>query len=181
MKTVFLAFICVFSLQTTAHAQAFMTEEGTAEFTSKVPLHTFTGSSENLVGQVDLTNKTIDFYIDLSTLKTGNKKRDKDMYITLETKDYPFAEFFGKLVSDFDPTISDPQAVRVAGEFKIHGVTRKIEVDGSLQKTPAGLVVVANWQINIKDYNIVPPSLLIMKVDEVQDIRIEATLAPTNS
>ena len=163
------------------YAQTFMSENGTAEFTSKVPLHTFTGSSEYLIGQVNLVEKTIDFYIDLTTLKTGNKKRDKDMLITLETKEYPFAEFFGSLQSDFDPSSAAEQPVTVAGEFKIHGVTRKIEVDGLMQVTPEGLSVKAEWQLNLKDYNIVPPSLLVVKVDEVQDIKINTILSPVNN
>ena len=164
-----------------AGAQTFMGEQGKAEFTSKVPLHTFTGSSEYLIGQVNLLENTVDFYIDLTTLKTGNKKRDKDMLITLETKDYPFAEFFGTLQSEFDPSSPAEQPVTVAGEFKIHGVTRKIEVPGLMQVTPQGLKIQAEWQLNLKDYNIVPPSLLVMKVDEVQDIKINALLPAVNN
>lgn len=173
--------LLVLLLNVPVFAQTFMGEKGKAEFTSKVPLHTFTGSSDNLVGQVNLLENTVDFYIDLSTLRTGNKKRDKDMFITLETKDYPFAEFFGSLQSEFDASRSDKQPVTVAGEFKIHGVTRKVEVNGLMQVTPDGLVVEAEWQMNLKDYNIVPPSLLIVKVDEVQDIKINALLAAVNN
>ena len=173
--------LLVVLFSTPALAQTYMGENGTAEFTSKVPMHTFTGSSEYLTGQVNLVENTVDFYIDLTTLKTGNKKRDKDMLITLETKDYPFAEFFGSLQTEFDTSSSAEQPVTVAGDFKIHGVTRKIEVDGRMQMTPDGLQVQAEWQINIKDYNIVPPSLLIMKVDEVQEIKINALLSPVNN
>ena len=160
-----------------AFAQTYMGESGKAEFTSKVPLHTFTGSSEYLIGQVNLVENTVDFYIDLTTLKTGNKKRDKDMLITLETKEYPFAEFFGTIQTTFDASNTSKQPVTVAGDFKIHGVTRKIDVEGFMQMTPEGLAVEAEWQLNLADYNIVPPSLLIVKVDEVQDIKINAVLS----
>ena len=181
MIRIFITAFVVLLFNTSAFAQTFMSENGKAEFTSKVPLHTFTGSSEYLIGQVNLVENTVDFYIDLTTLKTGNKKRDKDMLITLETKDYPFAEFFGTLQTPFDASNSAQQPVTVAGEFKIHGVTRKIEVEGVMQVTPEGLAVQAGWQLNIKDYNIVPPSLLVMKVDEVQDINIDVLLAPVNN
>ena len=164
-----------------AAAQTYMAENGTAEFTSKVPLHTFTGSSDYLVGQINLVENTVDFYIDLTTLKTGNKKRDKDMLITLETKEYPFAEFFGNIQTEVDPASSVDQPVKVVGDFKIHGVTRKIEVDGIIQIKPEGLMVQAEWQLNLADYNIVPPSLLVVKVDEVQDIKIQALLPPVNN
>lgn len=173
-----LAFLLLFAA--TTHAQVFNTEKGTAEFTSSVPLHTFTGTSDKLIGQVNLDESTIDFYIDVNTLKTGNKKRDKDMRITLESKEFPFAEFFGKLVSPFDPSSTEKQPAVVKGKFTIHGVSQEIEVEGTLQSTAKGLHVEANWDLNLKDYDIVPPSLLIVKVDEVQKVRIDALLAPAN-
>lgn len=176
-----LALLALALSQSPARAQAFKTESGRAEFTSSVPLHTFTGTSESLVGLIDLDEKTVDFYIDLTTLETGIGKRDKDMRTTLETDEYPFAEFFGKLVSNFDPSSSAPQPATVRGDFTIHGVTREVEITGTLQNTDGGLKVDAGWDLNLKDYDIEPPSLLIVKVDEVQKIRIEALLKPVSS
>ncbi len=162
-------------------AQVYMTEGGRAEFTSSVPLHTFTGTSDRLAGRIDLAEGTVDFYLDLETLDTGIGKRDKDMRETLETDQFPFAEFFGTLATPFDPASRAAQSVRVQGTFKLHGVEREVEIEGTLQQTADGLRVEAAWDINLDDYDIVPPRLLIVKVDEVQAIRIEATLSPENS
>lgn len=158
--------------------QAFMTKTGHAEFTSSVPLHTFTGTSEHLVGRISLPDSTVDFYLDLTTLETGIGKRDKDMRTTLETDTYPFAEFFGTLVTPFDPDREGAQPVTVRGAFTLHGVTREVTIDGTLRRTAEGLKVEAAWEINLNDYNITPPSLLIVRVDEVQKVRIEALLEP---
>jgi polyisoprenoid-binding protein YceI len=163
-----------------ATGQAYMTRTGHAEFTSSVPLHSFTGTSEHLVGKINLPDSTVDFYLDLTTLETGIGKRDKDMRTTLETDEYPFAEFFGTLVSPFDPTRREPQPATVRGEFKLHGVTRTVTIDGTLQMTPDGLQLEAAWEINLNDYNIEPPSLLIVRVDEIQKVRIEAMLEPVD-
>lgn len=163
-----------------ALAQTYMTESGHAEFSSDVPLHTFTGTSDHLVGQINLDEATVDFYLDLETLRTGIGKRDRDMRETLETKEHPFAEFFGKLISSFDPGNSAAQPVRVQGEFTVHGVTRNVEIEGTLQPVSEGLKVEAAWQLNLNDYDIEPPSLLIMRVREIVDVRIEAMLPPTN-
>lgn len=168
-------------LITPTRAQSFVTEAGRAEFTSSVPLHTFTGTSDQLVGRIDLATGTVDFYLDLETLDTGIGKRDKDMRETLETGRFPFAEFFGTLTTPFDPSSRGPQPVRVQGTFKLHGVEREVEIEGTLQQTADGLTVEAAWNINLDDYGIVPPRLLVIKVDEVQAIRIEALLSPENS
>ncbi|MDZ7691958.1 MAG: YceI family protein [Balneolaceae bacterium] len=162
-----------------ADGQSFKTESGHAEFQSEVPLHTFTGTSDHLVGLINLEDSTVDFYIDLNTLETGISKRDKDMKSTLETDNYPFAEFFGKLVSDFDPKDNAPQPVTVKGEFKIHGISREVEIDGTLQNTDEGLKVQASWTLNIENYDIEPPGILFYRVDKNQDIEIEAVLTKT--
>ncbi|MDR8391018.1 YceI family protein [Aliifodinibius sp. S!AR15-10] len=162
-------------------AQSYKTETGHAEFESEVPLHTFTGISDHLVGLIDLSDSTVDFYIDMNTFDTGINKRDKDMRRTLETDKYPFAEFFGKLVSNFDTTTNQPQQVTVRGEFTIHGVTQDLELTGTLQKTADGLKVKASWTLNIEEYDIEPPGILFYRVDENQDIQIEATLTPIES
>jgi polyisoprenoid-binding protein YceI len=159
-------------------AQNFKTEEGKATFYSKVPLHNFEGNSENLVGLIDLNEGTVDFYIDLETLDTGNGKRDKDMKLTLETKKYPFAEFFGKLTSEFDPSSNEIQDVTVKGTFKIHGQEKEIEVDGTLQMKEDGLHLTAGWILNLLEYKIEPPKVLFIKVDKDQEIEIQALLKP---
>lgn len=164
-----------------ADAQAFKTEKGTAEFHSKVPLHTFTGRSDHLTGMINLADSTVDFYIDLNTLETGISKRDKDMRNTLETEEYPFAEFYGKLVSVFDPDNEEPQEVTVRGEFTIHGVSRELEVEGTLQPVGNGLRLTAVWTLNIEDYDIEPPGILFYRVNENQDIEIDAQLNPTET
>src|SRR6056297_4211127 len=123
------AILIIFLLiSSSVNAQSFMTEEGDVEFTSSVPLHTFTGTSSQLKGLIDLDKNLVDFYIDLQTLDTGNGRRDRDMYSTLNVEEHPFAEFTGELISDFDPDSDTSQDVTVEGDFTVNGVDRKITV-----------------------------------------------------
>jgi polyisoprenoid-binding protein YceI len=160
--------------------QAYMTKTGHAEFDSSVPLHSFTGKSDHLVGKINLDDSTVDFYLDVNTLETGISKRDKDMLETLKAEEYPFAEFFGQLASSFEPDKNGSQQVTVEGEFTVHGVTKDLTVEGSLEKTSEGLQVNAAWTINMEDYDIEPPGILFYRVSEEIDIRIDALLKPTD-
>lgn len=172
---------CLFTLLSAnfSPGQSYMTESGHVEFDSSVPLHSFTGQSDHLVGKITLKDSIVDFYIDVTTLKTGIGKRDNDMLRTLDANEYPFAEFYGKLVSDFDTAKSEPQEVEVRGEFTIHGVTKEVTIPGTLQKTNAGLQVKASWKINMEDYDIEPPGILFYRVSEIIDVSVSATLNPT--
>ncbi len=178
MKKVIFTFLAGILISLNISAQSYYTEDGKAIFKSKVPLHNFTGSSENLVGMIKLEDMSVDFYLDLETLDTGNGKRDKDMKLTLETEKHPFGEFFGKITTDFDPELSTEQDVTVVGNFTIHGITQEVEINGTLTATDDGLLVKAAWILNLKDYEIRPPKLLFVKVDEKQEIEIEALLKP---
>ena len=163
------------------YAQVYETSSGHVEFDSSVPLHSFTGQSDHLTGQINLSDGTVDFYVDLTTIETGIAARDKDMRETLETDRYPFAEFFGSLESSFDSSAMEPQKVKVAGEFTVHGVSQNVEIDGTLKKTEDGLEVSAEWELNIRDYDIEPPGILFYRVSEVQTVRIETLLTPKMS
>lgn len=178
MKTLLSLLFVLFAYTINVNAQVYKTETGKAVFLSKVPLHDFEGSSDHLIGLINLEDKTVDFYLDLETLDTGNGKRDKDMRLTLETKKFPFGEFFGKLVSDFDTSSSEVQPAKVQGVFKIHGKEKDVEIDGTLQMTEDGILLTAAWILNLKDYEIKPPRLLVIKVDEKQEITINALLTP---
>lgn len=172
LVSVALLSVCV----TAAAAQTFTTREGTVTFTSAVPLHEFEGVSHDLNGMISLADSTVDFFVDLETLKTGIGKRDRDMRRTLETDAFPFAEFTGKLVSRLDVSLETAQEAVVRGEFTIHGVSRDVEITGEITPDGEALQLTASWTLSLEDYSIEPPSLLFMKVDPIQVISIAAIL-----
>lgn len=180
MKWQFLFFCSwiILSLPMQAEAQVYYSETGHAEFTSSVPLHSFTGSSDHLTGMIDLQEKLVDFYLDLETLDTGNNMRDNDMYETLNVDEYPFAEFTGSLPTSFDTTSTEKQEVSVRGEFTIHGVTRTKTVTGTLQKVEEGIQLQAEWVLDITNYDIEPPGILFYRVEDKMDVRIDVLLKP---
>ncbi|MEX0681021.1 MAG: YceI family protein [Balneolales bacterium] len=157
----------------------YMTESGYAEFSSSVPLHTFTGKSRHLVGMIDFNENVIDFYLDLSTIKTGIGRRDRDMYRTLNIDEFPFAEFTGKLELQVDPETNSRQHVTADGEFTVHGVTRDVRINGYIEKQEnGGLLLEAEWTLLLENYEIEPPGILFYRVSDEQKIRIEVLLEP---
>lgn len=168
--------VLLFCYPCLAEAQTYKTESGDIEFTSSVPLHSFTGVSDKLVGQINLADSTVDFYVDLNTLKTGISKRDRDMLNTLEADKYPFAEFYGKLVSGFSLNSTEPQKVTVEGTFKVHDVSREVSINGVLQNSDDGLQVMADWTLDMEDYDIRPPGILFYRVSEIIEVSIDTIL-----
>jgi polyisoprenoid-binding protein YceI len=156
-----------------------VTNTGFVSFISDAPFEKFTGTSKSLTGRIDAQTDTVDFYLDLNTLRTGIKLRDEHMRENyLETSKYPFAEFYGVLVKKPDYTRRTRQPVQVKGQFKIHGVAREMVIDGFLTPTANGIDIEAAWQVKLSDHNIPIPSIIIRKLSEIQDVSIKASLTP---
>lgn len=174
----FLVICIILVVPAISHAQVYETTNSHVEFDSSVPLHSFTGRTDNLTGQINLSEGIVDFYVDLATVKTGIDARDRDMQETIETDRFPFAEFYGTLVTPFDSSTTEPQPVAVEGDFAVHGVSRAVRITGVLQREGSDLRVTAEWELNIEDYDIVPPGILFYRVSEIQKVRINALLTP---
>lgn len=160
----------------TAEELVYYTESGEAEFSSSVPLHTFTGRSGHLTGLIDPAENFIDFYLDMNTLRTGIGRRDRDMFNTLNVDEHPFAEFTGSFESDVDFENSGEQTVIVTGEFSVNGVTRDIRIEGEIQHSENEITIEAGWELLLEDYEIEPPGILFYRVDNEILIQIMATL-----
>ena len=179
-----LIFLLFFQLQTEVSSQdvnsntVYYSDSGTAEFTSDVPLHSFTGRSDHLTGMIDPSENLIDFYLDLNTLKTGIGKRDRDMYSTLNADEHPFAEFTGSMDSPGLPTAGQETTVTAAGEFTINDITKAMSVDGTLTDTAEGIRLKATFPILLSDFDIEPPGILFYRVNDEQTVEIDILLKP---
>ncbi|PWN07353.1 YceI family protein [Rhodohalobacter mucosus] len=156
----------------------YVTESGHVTFTSSVPLHSFSGESDHLTGMIDPDSNLVDFYLDLKTLKTGIRKRDSDMYKTLNVETHPFAEFTGTLDNPLDLSSGEHQSVEVTGTFTINGIQREKSVEGTISKQVDSIYLKASFTINLDDYEIEPPGILFYRVDETQEIDINTELTP---
>lgn len=166
---------------TNVNAQSYVSEEGYVEFESSAPLLTFKGISNNLTGLIDFDQNLVDFYVDLNTIDTGIRLRNRHLRESyLETDKYPFAEFTGSLTTYFDFQIPEPQPAIVSGTFKIHGVEREMDAEGTIQLVSDGLLLTASWIVRLEDHNIDRPSVVFYELAEEQKVTISITLKPVN-
>jgi len=170
---------CLLFFGKPAVAQTYMATDGYVEFISTAPLLEFKGTSDNLAGLIHLETGEVDFFVDLASLDTGNRRRDRDMrQVYLETDKYPFAEFGGTLTSDFDPEMEGEQTATVTGSFTMREISRDMTVSGTLEATDEGIRVRAGWEILLDDFDIDRPSILFYELSDVQTINIDILLRP---
>lgn len=178
MKSVVFFIAILFSLQ--ASGQEYLTTNGDVTFLSKAPLNEFEGNSSMLNGLINLDSNLLDFFVDLNTLKTGIGLRDSHMRESyLETDQYPFAEFTGKIAQIPILVTGEKIPVKALGTFKIHGEEREIEVSGMLVKQQNGKITLeARFSIALSDYKIALPKLVFYELAQEQEVTIHAVLTP---
>ncbi len=163
-----------------SYGQEFLTTSGKVKFLSQASLNEFTGESEKLNGLIDLEKNTLDFFVDLNTLKTGIGLRDKHMRDNyLETEKYPFAEFTGRFTSVPELKPGERTAVHVKGAFKVHGIARELDLSGYLTRMGnGGLELDSEFIVLLSDYGIAIPKLVFYELAEKQLVTVKATLNP---
>lgn len=104
-------------------------------------------------------------------LSSGNSAYDTEMRRRLDARRYP--RIIGRLTS-VEP-VSAPNRYRVVGDLTFHGVTRSVRADMEVV-VEDGHRLAARWEqrIDIRDYGIKPPRILMFKVDP--EVRIDVEL-----
>ncbi len=168
----------LFGIMGQAFGQQYLTKNGEVTFLSQAALNEFEGKSNSLNGLIDLDKNLLDFYLDLNTLDTGIGLRDKHMRENyLETDEFPFAEFTGKLNPAPNLNSGQAQQVTARGKFKLHGVERDVNITGTLKPQSNGsLLLEAKFSVLLSDYQIEIPKLVFYELAPEQQITLKATL-----
>lgn len=170
-------------------AETFQIEPGEpnlVRFESKAPLETFDGKTRQVRGHVRFDASDLSQWIevqvevDLASFDTGIEIRNRHMRENhLETDKYPKAVFKGGKVhgaSQKHIRVGETVRFEIEGVLSLHGVDKPLRapiemtlesVDGSKQ-----IRVAASFQVKLSDHEIKRPRFLIMKLDEVQRLKV---------
>ena len=117
----------------------------------------FVGATDSVVGRlngaVDLAQIAGYVAARARTLMTGNGKRDRDQWSSLEVDSFPFIRYDVDSVA-VGAVHGDTQFVTLRGRFEIHGVTRTVDLPSRLLLTPASAHLVAETPLDLRDYRI---------------------------
>lgn len=92
----------------------------------------------------------------------------------LESDVYPYANYKGKIldIKNINFTKDTTYKVKTAGKLTIHGVTKKITTNGTLQIKGTRATINAKFDVLLEDYNIKKPSVVALKIAD----KIEVTI-----
>jgi len=157
---------------------------GTLAFDARATAGSFTGTTRTVSGRASggsLT--TIRGWVEApaASLATGNGRRDRDMYKSLESDRFPAIRF--DLDSARDLTYSgDSILVRLEGRFTLHGVVRPLSLPAALLRSGDTVALSSAFDLNVKDYQIggLSKFLGLFRMAEVIGIRVDVLFGPVS-
>lgn len=148
-------------------------------FFSKSPLEDITAVNKKSTFVINTTTNDVQAGINMLNFKFRKPLMEEhfnENYV--ESHKYPTCVFKGKIVETIDYTKDGENKVTVKGTLNLHGVTKDVELKGTLTKKGNEISIESDFKIKIAEYKIKVPSLYVQNIAEVVDVNVTATLEP---
>ena len=156
----------------------YMTREGVVEFFSSTPIEDIKAENQQVTCVLDMETGKTSFRIPIRGFVFPNalmQEHFNENY--LESEKYPNALFNGKIENWKDISITtQPQKVTISGEMTIHGVTNTVKETGTIYQSKQKINGEATFKVMLKDYDIKIPKIVIKKIAESVDIKMNLEL-----
>ena len=159
--------LCCFSVS----AQKYLAKDGIISFFSEAPMEDISAVNKKVSAVFDAISTDLVFQLKISDFifpKSLMQEHFNENY--LESDIYPKSTFSGNVVQ------SKNSQVTVEGELTIHGKKNRIMIDGIMIKNEESVIISAEFSVNLEDYNIRIPTIVMYKIAEKIDIKVNIEL-----
>ncbi|GAB3932004.1 YceI family protein [Larkinella terrae] len=143
------------------------------------PMHSFEGVSRDVacVIVIDDANKieSVAAATKVSSFDSDNSNRDSHALEKMEALKYPKVTFTSNDVQQ------DGTNLTVKGNLTFHGVTKPVVIQGTRQDDNAQVTIKGDFDINLSDYKVEKPSLMMVPVDEKVKLKLLMVFKNTDS
>jgi hypothetical protein len=168
----------LFFLSTSLSAQKFTAEKGSISFFSDATIEDI--KAENAIigsrfnsstGELAYIVKIIDFKFPKALMREHFNEK------YMETEKFPMSAFNGKVVG-FKPAAAGAQKVRAVGKMTIHGVTKDVDIPGTIEFANGKVLVQSKFIVKLADYQIKIPKLMWQNIAEEIEVTVDLTYKP---
>ncbi len=181
MKKFITTTLLVFGTTVSIYAQIYKgkADATTVSFFSKTPLEDI--DATNKQATVVYKTTTGDFQVGMAMLgfkfpKALMEEHFNENYV--ESSKFPQCTFKGKVVETIDLTKDGEHKVTVKGTMTMHGVSKEVEIPGTITKKGNDIIIAANFKIKVADYGVKVPSLYVQNIAEFVDVKVNSVMEP---
>lgn len=158
-------------------AQKFTTEKSKVTFFSSAAIEDITAENSKAASIYNHETSEVAFSIPIKEFefeKSLMKEHFNEKY--MDTEKYPKATFQGKFSGFGSGT--GVQSVQAKGKLTIHGITREVDIPGTMEWVDGKINAKAMFKIKLEDYKIKIPQLLWQNIAEEVEVTVEFTYKP---
>ncbi len=166
--------ICTSALQ----AQKYGIEKSHVEFYSHATIEDIKADNAKASGLFNSETSDVVFSIPITEFqfaKSLMQEHFNEKY--MESDKYPKSTFQGK-VTGFDAKSTAEQQVHAVGKLSIHGVSKEVDIPGTIARNGDHWIVHAKFPVKLADYNIAIPQLLWQNIAEQVDVTVDFDFKP---
>ena len=158
----------------TASAQRFVVDTSTITFFSDAAIEDIEATNKKATGIFDAGSNNIAFSIPINQFQFERKLMQQhfnEKY--MESEKFPTSTFSGA-VQGYNPEEKGTQEVVAKGKLKIHGVTKQVEIKGTINQGTS-MEMNAKFIVVLKDYKVKIPQLLWQNIAEQVEVTVQFT------
>jgi hypothetical protein len=159
-------------------AQKYTAEKAFISFYSDAPLEDISAENKKVTTLFNAATSDLVFSVPIKDFKFEKslmQEHFNEKY--LESEKFPKATFQGK-VEGFDPGKPGEQQVKANGKLSIHGVTREINVPGTMEVSGNKIVMKSKFMVKVADYDITIPQLVFQNIAEEVQVTVDFIYKP---
>jgi len=181
MKAIVLSAFILLSCQMASGQGKFLTNEGVITFYSHTVIEDITAINEKVAAVIDSESGAVVVIVVMNEFQFQKKLMQEhfnENYV--ESEKYPKATFNGRISNNGEVDYQTRGAYRILikGEMTIHGVTREISTEGTIEVNPSGISAETKFLLNPEDYDITIPGVVRNNIAENMEITAELACNP---
>jgi polyisoprenoid-binding protein YceI len=178
MKKLQAVFLSCFLISAVGFAQKYTAEKSYISFYSNAAIEDITANNKKVSSIFDATTSDLVFSVPIEEFKFAKslmREHFNEKY--MESDKYPKATFAGK-VTGYDPSRSGMQEAKAVGKLTIHGISKDVEIPGTLEKIGDKLQLKSKFIVKLADYKIEIPQLLWKNIAEQVEVTADFLYKP---
>jgi len=185
MKKLMLSVLVLFAAITVSQAQdKYFTKTGKITFYSSTPMEDIEAQNKTTTSVIDTKTGKMEFAVLMKAFqfeKALMEEHFNENYV--ESSKFPKANFSGTITNlgDINFKKDGTYKAMVKGNLTIHGVTKPIEVPGTITVKDGAIQAVSTFNIAPEDYNIEIPSLVREKIAKQIKVTVDMAYEPFRS
>lgn len=154
-------------------------ETSVVRFYSKSPIEDIEAINNKVAVIFDINTGDLQSVITMRAFKFKNGLMEEHFNENYaESVKFPNAIFKGRIIEKIDLNSEVAQKVTSNGKLTIHGVTKDVELEGTITKKGENLILVSKLMIVITDYDIKVPALYTKNISESVEVDFNSILTP---